>query len=40
LIILVWYQLCCPRSRCAVIGRPAGRRDEDGRIRLFGSNAI
>ena len=30
----------CQRSRCAVIGRPAGRRGEDQKIRLFFNNAI
>ncbi|VAW39061.1 hypothetical protein MNBD_DELTA04-1021 [hydrothermal vent metagenome] len=40
LIILVRYQLCCQRSRCAVIGRTAGRRAEDRPIRLFSKNAI
>jgi len=30
----------CQRSRCAVIGRPAGRRGEDQQIRLFGDNAM
>jgi len=30
----------CQRRRCAVIGRPAGRRGEDREIRLFGNNAI
>jgi len=25
----------CQRSRCAVIGRPAGRRDEDRKIHWF-----
>ncbi|GBE13434.1 hypothetical protein BMS3Abin13_01740 [bacterium BMS3Abin13] len=30
----------CQRSRCAVIGRPAGRRGEDQKIRLFCNNAI
>jgi len=28
------------RSRCAVIGRPAGRRGEDRQMRLLGDNAI
>jgi len=30
----------CQRSRCAVIGRPAGRRGADRQIRLFEDNAI
>ncbi len=30
----------CQRSRCAVIGRPAGRRGADQQIRLFGDNEI
>jgi len=30
----------CQRGRCAVIGRPAGRRGADRQIRLFGDNAI
>ncbi|GBE13839.1 hypothetical protein BMS3Bbin14_01587 [bacterium BMS3Bbin14] len=30
----------CQRSSCAVIGRPAGRRGEEYKIRLFVNNAI
>jgi len=30
----------CQRGRRAVIGRPAGRRGEDRKIRLFSNNAI
>ena len=30
----------CQRSRCAVIGRPAGRRGEDLRMSLFDNDAI
>jgi len=26
----------CQRSRCAVLGRPAGRRGEDWKMLLFG----
>jgi len=29
----------CQRSRCAVIGRPAGRRGAGQNMRLFGDNA-
>jgi len=28
----------CQRSRCAVIGRPTGRRGEDQQIRFFGDS--
>jgi len=30
----------CQRSRCAVIGRPEGRRGEDQQIRFLGDNVI
>jgi len=30
----------CQRGRCAVIGRPAGRRSEGQKMHLFGNNAI
>ena len=30
----------CQRSRCAVIGRPAGRRGEEYKMHVFVSNAI
>ncbi len=30
----------CQRSRCAVLGRPAGRRGENQGRHLFGDNAI
>jgi len=30
----------CPRSRCAVIGRAAGRRGAEQTMRVFGNNAI
>ena len=30
----------CQRSRCAVIGRPAGRRGEKYKMHLFGNNTI
>jgi len=40
LIILVRYQRIVNAAGCAVIGRPAGRRGEEQKMRLFGNNAI